>query len=58
MKPGRDKVLNEIEKAKPKLLFVDDQHYYFLGPILNNYKLIKEWNVQEYYHLYLFELNK
>jgi hypothetical protein len=55
---GRDKVLNQIEKAKPKLLFVDDQHYSFLGPILNNYKLIKEWNVPEYYHLYLFELNE
>jgi hypothetical protein len=55
---GRDKVLNEIEKAKPKLLFVGDQHYSFLGPILNNYKLIKEWNVPEYYHLYLFELNE
>jgi len=55
---GRDKVLNEIEKAKPKLLFVDNQHYSFLGPILNNYKLIKEWNVPEYYHLYLFELNE
>ena len=55
---GGDKVLNEIEKAKPKLLFVDNQHYSFLGPILNNYKLIKEWNVPEYYHLYLFELNE
>jgi hypothetical protein len=55
---GREKVLNEIEKAKPKLLFVDDQHYSLLGPILNNYKLIKEWNVPEYYHLYLFELNE
>jgi hypothetical protein len=55
---GRDKVLNEIENAKPKLLFVDDQHYSFLVPILNNYKLIKEWNVPEYYHLYLFELNE
>jgi hypothetical protein len=55
---GRDKVLNQIEKAKPKLLFVDDQHYSLLGPILNNYKLIKEWNVPEYYHLYLFELNE
>jgi 4-amino-4-deoxy-L-arabinose transferase-like glycosyltransferase len=55
---GRDKVLNQIEKAKPKILFVDDQHYSFLGPILNNYKLIKEWNVPEYYHLYLFELNE
>jgi hypothetical protein len=55
---GREKILNQIEKAKPKLLFVDDQHYSLLGPILNNYKLIKEWNVPEYYHLYLFELNK
>jgi membrane-bound lytic murein transglycosylase B len=55
---GKEKVLNGIEKAKPKLLFVNEIHYSFLKPVLKNYKLIKEWNVPGYYHLYLFELSE
>jgi 4-amino-4-deoxy-L-arabinose transferase-like glycosyltransferase len=55
---GKEKFLNEIEKIKPKLLFIDESHNSFLRPILKNYELIKEWNAPGYYHLYLFELRE
>ena len=53
---GREKVLETVERKKPKILIVNELHYNFLKPVLKDYKLIKEWNVPEYYHIYLFEL--
>jgi len=53
---GREKVLEEVEKKRPKVLILNELHYNFLRPILKDYKLIKEWNVIEYYPIYLFEI--
>jgi len=53
---GKEKVLEKVERKKPRYLIVNELHYSFLQPVLKDYKLIKEWNVPEYYHVYLFEL--
>ena len=53
---GREKVLETVERKKPKILIVNEFHYNFLKPVLKDYKLIKEWRVPNYYHIYLFQL--
>jgi hypothetical protein len=56
---GLEKVVEEVKKAKPKIIVADANHYgIFYKYFENEYEKIKEWNVPRYYHLYLFELNE
>jgi len=50
---GREKILNEVKNAKPKLIFANQFYIDFLK---DDYKIVKEWNEPGYYHLILMKL--
>ncbi|MEM5809644.1 MAG: hypothetical protein QW156_01990 [Candidatus Aenigmatarchaeota archaeon] len=52
---GKEKVLNEVKKAKPKLIFANQ---FYLDFFKEDYEIVKEWNEPGYYHLFLMKLKK
>jgi 4-amino-4-deoxy-L-arabinose transferase-like glycosyltransferase len=54
-----EKVVNEIEKAKPKLIIVSKTYYSnFYSSFEKDYEIIKEWSAPEYYHLILMKIKE
>jgi hypothetical protein len=53
---GLEKVVEEVKKAKPKIIVADANHYgIFYKYFEDEYEKVKEWNEPEYYHLILMK---
>ncbi|MEM5809642.1 MAG: glycosyltransferase family 39 protein [Candidatus Aenigmatarchaeota archaeon] len=52
---GKEKVLNEVKKAKPKLIFANQ---FYLDFFKEDYEIVKEWNEPGYYHMFLMKLKE
>jgi 4-amino-4-deoxy-L-arabinose transferase-like glycosyltransferase len=53
---GLEKAVEEVKKAKPKIIVADANHYgIFYKYFEDEYEKVKEWNEPEYYHLILMK---
>jgi hypothetical protein len=52
---GRERVINIIRTAKPKLIIADKNYEDFYHSFEEDYEEIKEWNIPGYYHLILMK---
>jgi hypothetical protein len=53
---GLEKVVEEVKKAKPKIIVADANHYgIFHKYFEDEYEKVKEWSEPEYYHLILMK---
>jgi 4-amino-4-deoxy-L-arabinose transferase-like glycosyltransferase len=52
---GKEKTLIEIKNAKPKLIFADQ---FYVDYFQDEYDIVKEWNIPDYYHLILMKLKE
>ncbi|MFH8119622.1 MAG: glycosyltransferase family 39 protein [Candidatus Aenigmatarchaeota archaeon] len=52
---GKEKVINEVRTAKPKLIIADKAHEDFYRFFYEDYEIVKEWENPGYYHLVLMK---
>ena len=53
---GLEKVVEEVKKAKPKIIVADANYYgIFYKYFEDEYEKVKEWNEPEYYHIVLMK---
>jgi 4-amino-4-deoxy-L-arabinose transferase-like glycosyltransferase len=53
---GLEKVVEEVKKAKPKIIVADANYYgIFYKYLEEEYEKVREWNEPEYYHLILMK---
>jgi hypothetical protein len=53
---GLEKAVEEVKKAKPKIIVADANHYgIFYKYFEDEYEKVREWNEPEYYHLILMK---